>query len=75
MDRLLRLKARTNLADLPSDSHRPIPVGSEYQIFLSPPTITELVVESTDCGIESADSTTDSAADPVKIDLWVRATL
>ena len=39
----------------------------------SRPTITKLVVESADSGLESADSITDSAVDPVKIDLWVQA--
>ena len=39
----------------------------------SQPTITESVVESTNSGIESADSTTDSAANPLKIGLWVLA--
>ena len=39
----------------------------------SRPTFTESVVESADPAVESADSTTDSAADPVKIGLWVRA--
>ena len=39
----------------------------------SRPTITKSVVESADSGVESADSITDSAADPVKIGLWVRA--
>ena len=39
----------------------------------SRPTITELVVQSADSGIESADCTTDSIADPVKIGLFVRA--
>ena len=36
-------------------------------------TITESVLESAVSGIESADSTNDSAADPVKIVLQVRA--
>ena len=39
----------------------------------SRPTITKSVVESADSGLESTNSTTDSAADPVKISLWVRA--
>ena len=39
----------------------------------SQPTVTELVVELVDSTGESADSTTDSAADPLKIGLWVRA--
>ena len=37
------------------------------------PIITELVVESADSVIGSADSTTDFTADPVKIGLWVWA--
>ena len=39
----------------------------------SRPTIVKLVVESADSGIESADSTADSASNPLKIGLWVRA--
>ena len=39
----------------------------------SRPTITELVVESANSAVESADCTTESAADPVKIGLRVRA--
>ena len=35
----------------------------------SRPTITKTVVESADSGLESADSTTNSAADPVKTGL------
>ena len=38
----------------------------------SRPTITKLVVGSADSGIESADSTADFAANPLKIGLWVR---
>ena len=37
------------------------------------PIITELVVESADSVVGSADSTTDFTADPVKIGLWVWA--
>ena len=36
-------------------------------------TIVKLVVESADSGIESANSTDDSAANPLRIALWVRA--
>ena len=36
-------------------------------------TIVKSVVETADSAVESADSTTDFAADPVKIGLWVRA--
>ena len=39
----------------------------------SGPTIIKSVVESADSGIESADSTTDYAQNPLKIGLWVRA--
>ena len=39
----------------------------------SRPTITESVVESADATVELADPTTDSAADPVKLGLWLRA--
>ena len=39
----------------------------------SRPTITELVVALADSEVESADSTTNSTAYPVKIGLWVRA--
>ena len=39
----------------------------------SRPTITELMVESADSGLELSDSTVDSAANPLKIGLWVRA--
>ena len=39
----------------------------------SQPTIVKSVVESANSGIESADSTTDSAANPLRIGLWVRA--
>ena len=39
----------------------------------SRPTITKSVVESADSGIESANSTADSAANPLKIGLWVWA--
>ena len=35
--------------------------------------MTELVVESADSGIESSDSTADSAENPLKIGLWVLA--
>ena len=41
--------------------------------MVSQPTITESMVELADFAVESADSTTDSAADPVKIGLWVWA--
>ena len=41
----------------------------------SRPTIVKLVVESADSGIESDDSTADSAIIPLKIGLWVRAAL
>ena len=37
------------------------------------PTIVKSVVESADSGIESANSTTDSATNPLRIGLWVRA--
>ena len=37
------------------------------------PTIVKSVVESADSGIGSANSTADSAANPLKIGLWVRA--
>ena len=37
------------------------------------PTITESVVKSAGSGIESADSTGDSATNPLKIHLWVWA--
>ena len=37
------------------------------------PTITESVEQSADSTVELADSATDSAANPVKICLWVRA--
>ena len=37
----------------------------------SRPTIVKSVVESADSGIESADSTTDSAINPLRIGLWV----
>ena len=36
-------------------------------------TITKSVVEAADSGIESANSTADSAANPLKIGLWVWA--
>ena len=39
----------------------------------SRPIIPELVVESADSVVESADSEADFAADPIKIGLWVRA--
>ena len=39
----------------------------------SRPTIVKSVIESADSGIESADSTTDSAIIPLKIGLWVWA--
>ena len=39
----------------------------------SRPTIVKSVVESADSGIESADSTADSAIIPLKIGLWVWA--
>ena len=39
----------------------------------SRPTIVKSVVESTNSGIESADSTADSAIIPLKIGLWVWA--
>ena len=35
--------------------------------------MTESLVESADSGIESADFTADSAENPLKIGLWVRA--
>ena len=37
----------------------------------SRPTIVKSVVESADSGIESADSTADSAINPLRIGLWV----
>ena len=37
------------------------------------PTIAESVVESTDSGIELANYTAHSAANPLKMGLWVRA--
>ena len=37
------------------------------------PTGMESVVESANSGLESADSTADSAKNPLKISLWVRA--
>ena len=37
------------------------------------PTIVKSVVESADSGIESGNSTTDSATNPLRIGLWVRA--
>ena len=40
---------------------------------VSRPTITESVEESADPAVESPDSTTDSAKNPLKIGLWVRA--
>ena len=39
----------------------------------SRPTIVKSVVELADYGIKSADSTADSAANPLRIGLWVRA--
>ena len=39
----------------------------------SRPTIVKSVLESADSGIESADSTADSATIPLKIGLWVWA--
>ena len=36
-------------------------------------TITKLMVESADLGLESADSSADSNADPTKVGVWVRA--
>ena len=70
---LYTLKARTHLTDLPlADSNsRLIPVGRfqwPQNMFdrESRRTITESVVES-------ADSTTDSAKNPLKIGLWVWA--
>ena len=37
------------------------------------PTFVKSVVESADSGIESADSTVDPVANPLKIGVWVRA--
>ena len=39
----------------------------------SRPTIVKSVVESADSGIESDDSTADSATNPMRIGLWVGA--
>ena len=39
----------------------------------SRPTIVKSVVESADSGIESADFTTDSATNPLRIGMWVQA--
>ena len=39
----------------------------------SRPSIIELVIQSADSGIESADSTADSATNPLKIGRWVWA--
>ena len=39
----------------------------------SRPTVTESVVVSADSAVELADSITDSAKNPLKIGLWVRA--
>ena len=39
----------------------------------SQPTIVKSMVELADSGIASADSTTDSATNPLRIGLWVRA--
>ena len=39
----------------------------------SRPTITKLVVESVDSGLEKADSSTDSNADSAKVGVWVGA--
>ena len=39
----------------------------------SRPTIVKSVVESADSGIESADSTADSAVNPLRIGLYARA--
>ena len=39
----------------------------------SRPTITKMVLESADSGLESADSNDDSNDDPAKVGMWVRA--
>ena len=39
----------------------------------SQPTIMKSVFESTDSGLELADSSTDSDAHPAKVGMWVRA--
>ena len=76
---LLRLKARTHWADfLSADCNsQPIPIGGFKILNMfdsgSRPTITESVVYLADSGIESDDSTANSAANSLKIGLWVRA--
>ena len=42
-------------------------------IIGSQPTLRKSVVESANSGLESADSSADSKADPAKVSVWVRA--
>ena len=77
----VRFKAPTHLADLPlAQIVGQFPPANSSRLRIlnmfdreSRPTITESMVESADSAIESASFTTDSAADPVKIDLWILA--
>ena len=68
--RVRYVKARTHWADFPSAD------SSRFRILFdmdSRPPIVKSVVKSANSGIESADSTANSAANPLRIGLWVGA--
>ena len=64
------IKARTHWAHFPSADSRGFKILNMFDMD-SRPTIVKSVVESANSGIETADSTADSAIIPLKIGLWV----